>query len=103
MEIKVHRWLDDSERRQWICPHVSALVAHLSKVGGNSIKAVGLVNYRSPSAIVFLDQSLIEDEVLRFVDAHPGLKPVFDGMNRLFAIRCDEHFVDVEQWTEAQA
>ena len=101
MEFEVYRWLDESERRQWICAHVSALVAHLNKISGNSIKAVGLVNYRSPSAIVFLEEPLKEDQTLQFVGSHPGLKPVFDGMNRFVAVRCEEHLVDVEQWNES--
>jgi len=101
MEFKVHQWLDESQRRQWVCTHISDLVAHLAKVGGNSVKAVGLVNYRSPSAVVFLEKPLQEDETLPFVRSHSELKPVFDGMNHLCAVRCEEHFVDVEQWNEA--
>jgi hypothetical protein len=103
MEIKVHEWLNESDQSRWVCIHVMEFLAHLKQVGGNLAKNVGLVNYRSPSAVVFVEKPIQEHDTLEFVRSHPPLKPIFNGINRLSGIRCEEHFVDVEQWNETQA
>jgi hypothetical protein len=103
MEMKVHRWLSESEQAQWVCSHVLDFVTHARQGDGNTIEAVGLVNYRDPSAVVFLTKPLEENDVLLFLRSHQTLRPVFNGLNRLSGIRCEEHFVDVEQWNETQA
>ena len=93
-DIHVHEWLSKGQYSRWICPHMRVLLDALAQ-HGCGIKAIGLVNYRNPGAIIFVEQSLHEPTVRVIVEADPALKFEYSGIGALHAVYCSEHDVTV--------
>jgi hypothetical protein len=91
MDIPIHEWLNEREYARWICPHMSTFLTVLEN-HGNGIKAVGLANYRTPEAVVFLKLPLLET-VVAAAARDTALKLRYDGIGQLHAVACPEHYV----------
>jgi hypothetical protein len=93
--MKVYEWLDEAQSKRWVCPHMEALLTELAQ-SGNSIRAVGLVNYRSPEAIVFASQPLQESVVESAIIRTPLLSIARDGLGRIAQVTCATHPVSLQ-------
>lgn len=94
MDVRVHEWLKPEAYSHWVCPHMETLLGKL-KAGGNQIAAVGLANYRSPEAIIFVSQPVLESVAKEVAAVSPTLQMSFDGLGNLDDVSCTEHFVSM--------
>lgn len=101
MHLPIYQWLTEDEYPQWVCPHMHALLEELKK-HGNGIKTAGLVNYRSPEAVLFLRSPLLEVAVKEFLAAEPALRLEHNGIGQLHSVQCSEHYVSI-QFSEVPA
>jgi hypothetical protein len=92
MEMKVYCWLGDNEREKWICSHLKKLINELES-HNNHVKAVGLVNYRSPEAVVFMSQPLKENCVLPSIQNISQLQADYNGAGELSVVTCVNDYV----------
>lgn len=96
MELHVYEWLKQEEYARWVCPHMTQLLGELAR-HGNTIKAVGLVNPKSPEAVIFVADPLPESDIKSVVSASPKLQLVHNGIGKLHGVSCSEHYVTMEQ------
>jgi len=94
MDIRVHEWLKTEEYSRWVCPHMVALLRKL-EIKGNRIAAVGLANYKSPEAVIFVTQPFPELLVKQAIEAIPVLEPIYNGIGKLHAVSCATHYVSM--------
>jgi len=92
MYLPVYQWLKVEEYERWICPHMRMLLGELEK-HDNGIKAVGLVNYKSPDAVIFLKLPLQGSVCEALVRAHAALQLEYNGLGHLHVAACSEHYV----------
>lgn len=92
MDLPVYEWLKAEEYERWVCPHMRALLGELEQ-HGNGIRAVGLVNYKSPEAIIFLKAPLLESVCEAAVRVHAALQLGYNGLGHLHVVACNEHYV----------
>ena len=86
--MKIYEWLDAEQSKRWVCEHIEALAAKLTRAG-NSFRAVGLVNYRSPEAVVFVSQPLRESDLAAALA--PELVLVQNGIGQVDRVACAVH------------
>jgi len=92
MDLAIYEWLSPQQYVRHICSHMEALLSELSK-DGNSIRKVGLQNYKQPEAVVVLSKPLSERVATRVAASYPSLHLHHNGIGELHSVTCVEHYV----------
>lgn len=89
---QVYKWIDGKEAEEWTCKHIKVVIQSLEK-SGNKIIDKGLINYRSPEAIFFLESPIDDEATINQVNKSSHLAYANHERANKQVITCEKDYV----------
>ena len=89
---QIYRWIDGEEADQWTCKHIKQAIIGLEK-SGNRVIEKGLVNYKSPEAIFFLESPVHDQGFIDKINESSHLAYANHERAKKQVIACEKDYV----------